>query len=43
MAVRKILLLEDLARRLEPRRDGRKIVHRHGCFDLQHFVTAVLA
>jgi len=44
MAVRKILLLEDLARRLEPpRRDGRKIVHCHGCFDLQRFVTAVLA
>lgn len=37
MAVRKILALEDVARRLEaPRRDGRKIVHCHGCFDLLH-------
>lgn len=37
MAVRKILELEDVARRLEgPRRDGRKIVHCHGCFDLLH-------
>ena len=37
MAVRKILSLEDLARRLEPlRRDRCKIVHCHGCFDLLH-------
>ena len=37
MAVGKILSLEDLARRLEPlRRDRRKIIHCHGCFDLLH-------
>ena len=37
MAVGKILSLEDLARRLEfLRRDDRKIVHCHGCFDLLH-------
>ena len=37
MAARKILALEDVARRLElPRRVGQKIVHCHGCFDLMH-------
>jgi rfaE bifunctional protein nucleotidyltransferase chain/domain len=37
MAARKILALEEVARRLEaPRRDGRRIVHCHGCFDLLH-------
>jgi rfaE bifunctional protein nucleotidyltransferase chain/domain len=37
MAVRKILALEDVARRLEaPRREGRTIVQCHGCFDLLH-------
>jgi rfaE bifunctional protein nucleotidyltransferase chain/domain len=37
MAVRKILSLADLARRLQPlRRDGGKIIHCHGCFDLLH-------
>jgi len=37
MAIRKILPLEDVARRLPPlRRAGRTIVHCHGCFDLLH-------
>ena len=37
MAVGKILSLEDLARRVDfLRRDGRKIVQCHGCFDLLH-------
>ena len=37
MAARKILALEEVARRLEaPRHDGRTIVHCHGCFDLLH-------
>ena len=37
MAARKILELEDVARRLEaPRRAGQTIVHCHGCFDLMH-------
>lgn len=37
MTAAKILPLPDLAQRLEaPRREGLKIVHCHGCFDLMH-------
>lgn len=37
MALSKVLALDDILRRLEaPRREGRRIVHCHGCFDLMH-------
>jgi len=37
MALSKVLALHDIARRLEaPRRERRRIVHCHGCFDLMH-------
>jgi rfaE bifunctional protein nucleotidyltransferase chain/domain len=37
MALSKVLALDDIVRRLEvPRREGRRIVHCHGCFDLMH-------
>jgi rfaE bifunctional protein nucleotidyltransferase chain/domain len=37
MEPRTVLTLDEIARRLEaPRREGRKIVHCHGCFDLMH-------
>jgi rfaE bifunctional protein nucleotidyltransferase chain/domain len=37
MTAAKILPLPDLAQRLEaPRREGLKIAHCHGCFDLMH-------
>jgi rfaE bifunctional protein nucleotidyltransferase chain/domain len=37
MALNKVLALEDIVRRLDaPRRDRRRIVHCHGCFDLMH-------
>jgi rfaE bifunctional protein nucleotidyltransferase chain/domain len=37
MGLSKVLALDDILRRLEaPRREGRRIVHCHGCFDLMH-------
>ena len=37
MAERKIMSLEAVARELDRlRRDGRKVVQCHGCFDLLH-------
>lgn len=37
MALSKVLALDDIVRRLDaPRRDGRRIVLCHGCFDLMH-------